>query len=510
MAALKNWLILLVIIGTVCRFINLDHKLFSHDEVYTILRSSGYSSEVLTQVLFSNLLTTAPEILQYQQIKPNSSIVDTIVSLAKEDPQHPPLYFLVNRWWLELFGSSVLSARLLPALIGAIAIPIMYLLAQELFRNDLASWLAMALLAWSPFDILYAQIARQYSLLTLLVILSSYLLLRSLRWHRGWWGYSLAMAGGLYTHPFFGFTILAHGGYILALRSGLYFRNYLESCAGAVSLFSPWLVVIISNLQRALGTTNWTSSSPDWLYLPKLWLLSFTALFFDLDVGFDNPLTYLLRLPFLILFGWGIYLLWQHQENKPWLFILANFAIPFLILAIPDLITGGRRSSVSRYLISCFPAIQLAVAYLFSYYLQGKFTKFKFGWLVGLVTCFTASIASVTVSSLANTWWTNVPSYFNANTAQILNRSDRAVLIADAGYDGTNLGDIISLAHLLQPTVPIYLAKKPEFNFPPIVTNSPEQFVFRPSPELRSLLSQRSENLVLVDQTGGDLWKIEK
>ena len=107
----------------------------------------------------------------------------------------------------------------------------------------------------------------------------------------------------------------------------------------------------------------------------KLWTLSFTALWFDLDFGFNNPLTYLLRLPLLLLIGMAFHHLYRHSPLRVWLFLFCSALIPFLILALPDLVIGGKRSAVSRYLISCFPAVQLAVAYFFTTRLSlGQFT----------------------------------------------------------------------------------------------------------------------------------------
>ena len=67
---------------------------------------------------------------------------------------------------------------MLPVLISLISLPLMYGLGMELFGQRSVAWLATALLALSPVDILFAQTARQYSLLTLSVIGSSWLLLR--------------------------------------------------------------------------------------------------------------------------------------------------------------------------------------------------------------------------------------------------------------------------------------------------------------------------------------------
>ncbi len=466
MSKVKSYLYVLlltvIVLGIAFRFFHLDYKLYWHDEVYTTLRSAGYLSLEVGQEIFSDRLLSAQELLQYQTIKPESSAWDTIISLATEDPQHPPLYFLVNRLWMQMFGSSIWAMRLLPALISLAGLPLMYLLAKSLFNCPLCAWLATAFLAISPFDILFSQIARQYSLLTVCTIASCLLLLKaiqqskSLNWQ--WLGYAVSLTIGLYTHPFFAFTIIAHGVYLLILRVSdqqkQYFPYYLGANLVAIILYSPWLWVIINNLGRALATTNWAGQVSDWLFVPRLWVLSFTSLFLDLDVGFDNPLTYILRLPFLIALWWGLRSMCRNTEQKTWLFVVTNFAVPFLILVISDMLLGGRRSSVTRYLISCFPAIQLAVAYLFSQVLKNYQVWSK----IVLAMFFSASIASCTVSAFSHTWWSNVPSYFNAEVAGKIKTTANSILISDAGTDGTNLGDLLSLAYLLPANYPIYLS----------------------------------------------------
>jgi uncharacterized membrane protein len=510
----RHFLLAVIILGVAFRLFHLDYKLYWHDEVYTTLRSAGYSSLAVGQEIFSDRLFSAQELLQYQTIKPNSTAWDTVISLAREDPQHPPLYFLINRLWMELFGSSIGAMRLLPALIGIAGLPLMYLLAQSLFHCQLCAWLATAFFAISPFDVLFAQIARQYSLLTVCTLASCLLLLKAMAQSRNrwWFAYSLSLTIGLYTHPFFALTIIAHGVYLLILgfsnrRSP--FVSYLGSTLIALVLYLPWLWVIVTNLERALATTNWTAGTTDWLFVIRLWILSFTCLFLDLDVGFDNPLTYVLRLPFLIALGWGMYSLYRHREQKTWLFVVTNFAIPFLMLVIPDVLFGGRRSAVTRYLVSCFPAIQLATAYLFSQLLN----NYRLWARIVLGIFFSASVASCTVSAFSDTWWSHVPSYFNGEVARTITAVPHAILISDAGYNGTNLGDLLSLAHLLPPDYPIYLSRTfsavndYQIIHQPAIASRTHKFVFRPSGELRRYFQAIGRELV-YKTGGGSLWQV--
>ncbi|MEG4036965.1 glycosyltransferase family 39 protein [Microcoleus sp. S36b_A4] len=504
---LMNLLAIGILLGIGFRFFEIDRKLYWHDEVYTSIRAAGFTRQEIDDELFQNRIFPAPELQKYQRIKPGSTEADTIRSLALEDPQHPPLYFLMARWWMQQFGSSLTASRSLPALLSLLSLPLMYALAQELFASNLAALLATALLALSPFDILFAQTARQYSLLTATVIGSSWLLLRAVRlrdW-QNWVFYSLAIALGFYTHPFFSLTLIGHGVFIISywlfvkktkLPGHVTNSQFFLAVTAALILYIPWIYVLATNLGRASATTDWTRVSPGWLYLVKLWTLSFTALFFDFDFGFDNIWTYLLRLPFLLLFAAALYTICRRTSSSTWLFIVTSIFVPFLLLALPDLILGGKRSAVSRYLISCFPGVQLAVAYLLASNVK---TQQRF-WQVILALVFTASIASCTVSAFSDTWWSKDLSYFNAEVAKIINKEAIAnrsikdtIVISDRGNDFTNMGDLLSLSYLLDKDVRLMLmSQSPEIE---MLNKYSAPLVFRPSEKLRSALKQNQRRL---------------
>ena len=507
----SRWLINLLAIGILLgigfRFFELDRKLYWHDEVYTSIRAAGFTRQQIDDELFQNRIVPAPELQKYQQIKPGSTEADTIRSLALEDPQHPPLYFLMARWWMQQFGSSLTASRSLPALLSLLSLPLMYALAQELFASNLAATLATALLALSPFDILFAQTARQYSLLTVLVIGSSWLLLRAIRFRdwQNWVSYSLVSALGFYTHPFFGLTLIGHGVFVIAywlfvkkraVEGHVTNSQFFLAVIAALILYIPWIYVLVTNLERASATTDWTRVSPGLLYLVKLWTLSFTALFFDLDFGFDNIWTYLLRLPFLLLIVAAIYQVCRWTRSSTWLFILTSIFVPFLILALPDIILGGKRSVVSRYLISCFPGVQLAVAYLLASQVKSQ-QRF---WQVVLALVFTASIASCTVSAFSDTWWSKDLSYFNAEVAKNINKDAMAnrsikdtIVISDRGNDFTNMGDLLSLSYLLDKDVRLMLlSQSPDME---LLNKYSAPLVFRPSEKLRSALKLNQRRL---------------
>ncbi|GAB1540028.1 hypothetical protein NUACC21_26970 [Scytonema sp. NUACC21] len=519
------------------------------------MRAAGFTRNEIDQELFQNRIVLASDLQKYQRPKLGSTPADTIQSLAIEDPQHPPFYFLIARFWMQAFGSSLTASRVLPVLFSLMGLPLMYALGLELFASPIIAILATVLLALSPFDILFAQTARQYSLLTTTAIGSSFLLLRAIRLPKlGNWGlYALSNALGFYTHPFFGLTVIAQGVYVLLLelpvrkpsftgvdepisssgrggKLGFFGRGtghktviqFLLAIAGSLLLYAPWLIVLATNYQRAAATTDWTRGKVDFLYLVKLWILSFSSLFFDLDFGFDNVWNYVPRLLILLLVAVAIYTLCCRTSRGTWLFVLTSIFVPFLILVLPDLLLGGKRSAVSRYLISCYPGIQLAVAYLLgAHILQGR----KF-WRGIMVVVTAGAIASCTVSAFSDTWWNKDLSYSNAEVARRINAMPSPIVISDIGDDYTNTGDLISLSYLLRDNVSLLLLSQPpqlenvtslqqslqqgeSSQRSPLRSADIELLVFRPSGKFIKGLKPAQGQLVEVF-IPGRLWQLRK
>lgn len=179
-------LIALLSLGFLFRFANLDHKVYWYDETFTSLRAAGYTEAEVVQHFAKSSIVRAAELQQYQQPNANKTLADTLRSLATEDNQHPPLYYAIAHFWLRV-SSSVAAMRFLPAVFSLLSLPCVYWLCQELFvktgqfNSALPAWLAVGLWAISPFQIIYGQESRQYSLWGTLTLLLTAALLRAIR-----------------------------------------------------------------------------------------------------------------------------------------------------------------------------------------------------------------------------------------------------------------------------------------------------------------------------------------
>jgi len=91
------------------------------------------------------------------------SIPDMLYWIVRID-QHPPLYYFLLHYWIKLNGDSPSAVRMLSVLFGTATIPIVYLIGKRL-SGVLVGMAASAFFALSPFNILFAQDARMYTLL---------------------------------------------------------------------------------------------------------------------------------------------------------------------------------------------------------------------------------------------------------------------------------------------------------------------------------------------------------
>jgi mannosyltransferase len=119
----------------------------------------------------------------------------------------PPFYFLVLRIWIDLFGTSEAALRSLSAIVGVLAVAVVFLVGRSL-ANQRVGLIGAFLASISLYLIYYAQDARAYSLLLLLSLSSYWFFIESLKKDRIWWyaAYFVSTILMLYTH-FYGLFI---------------------------------------------------------------------------------------------------------------------------------------------------------------------------------------------------------------------------------------------------------------------------------------------------------------
>jgi mannosyltransferase len=219
-------LLLILSLGAMLRIVNLGSDSIWLDEAYSI---------------------------QFAHLAPVQLLAETAASDV-----HPPLYYLLLHYWINLFGDSEASVRLLSVLFGLLAILMIYLVAARLFDRATAL-LSALLLSLSLFHIEFAQEARMYALLALLSLCSLHFFLKLFADERrgvALAGYIVSTSLLMHTHVYGFFTIFAENLFFFSLyfsRRDTFrrlFARWLSAQAALVLLFVPWLSIMLQQFKR--------------------------------------------------------------------------------------------------------------------------------------------------------------------------------------------------------------------------------------------------------------------
>lgn len=499
---LKIFIIITLVLGIFFRLANLDKKFYmGGDEPATSLRISGHSLHEPLEFNSSSgeNLFSAEDFLRYQYPDPETNLWNTVTA----EVTHPPLYFLLTRIWVEWFGNSITVIRSFSAFISLLVFPLIYYLCKELFDFALVGWIGMALVAVSPFHVVYAQHARMYSLWTVMVLLCSLCLLRAIRLKTklSWSYYSATLILGVYTHFFVGLMAIGHGIYVF-VNEGFRFTKTVIAyvIASFISLlaFFPWLWFIYINLADFEKSVSWSTVTMPISY-------SINRLIYHVTYGFID-FFYIFSLYPDSAFNWQfgkviipliwilvIFSLWFLVRNTPkqiWLFCLTLIGTTAIALIVRDLMTGGYLSGYARYFIPSYIGIQLAVAYLLAKKITSINNQEQKLWKIITVVLISGGILSCAISFPEETWWNKgSSSYDQYQAVKIINQANNPLLITTTPP--------LSMSHELDPKVQIMLVELRDI--PKIPKQFDNIFVINPSKAFKNELeTQQNYKLNVV------------
>ncbi|MEH1867795.1 MAG: glycosyltransferase family 39 protein [Nostoc sp.] len=514
--------IILIVIGILMRFINIDGKITWADETFTYLRIYGNTkSDLMQEVVNSQILTAGTLLQKYQSTGVGKSMIDIVKGLAVEDPKHPPLYFVMTNLWVQCFGSTVAATRSFSAFISLLIFPALYWLCQELFQSKIVGLVAIAIIAVSPFYLVYAQEARMYSLYTLNILLSSAALLRAMRLNTkpSWSIYSLTLLLGLYTHLLFSLVAIGQGIYV-AVNQGLRARKiliaYLSAFLAGILAFLPWLFLIITQSDKVQETINWSKRIVPLNNLIDTWQIHWARIFFDITSEYSYPdqlkniLWFLIIRLLVILLFYAVYFLVRKTPKSTWSFILILISFTALTQAIPDVIFGGLRSVIIRYSIPVYLGCHLAMAYLLAQktLLSPEMNIRKHLWRLLLLGLIFLQIISCVIILPKKTWWNKAYSSDNIPMVNIIKQFQNPLIIClECGKDW-GWGNVLSISYLLEPQTKIQLF--PETNIKQIPDTFTDVFFLNASEKLQDTLKkEHGWNIALVFKHSQSLWKLK-
>lgn len=457
----KVVLIAAILAGISFRFYHLDRKVYWEDEIFGTIHALGYTEAQI--VRDSPRMHRAADLQRYFHLPADGhGVGDTIASLATEDPQHPPAYYVLSHLWMQRFGSSVAAIRTLSAIFGTIALPCAFLLAIELFGSRRVALIVVALVAISPFHVLYAQEAREYSLWTVATLLNGVAYLRALRLNAPmpWVLYAATMIGCIFIDPLSALLALGQVAYVLTLEGPQRKRVavWFGSCLVATALaFLPWLLHMFrGTLMRGMSEILAAKISNTERVLA--FLRGVRGVFVDLgsfSVGgiHSGPLNFILLAGTTVLAAFAMWHLARNAPIRASRFILLVLCLPSLFLLVHDLIFGGRLSYQGRYFTPLYLGLELGVAYLVLCALNhaGAAWQRRRVAAITLVSLLACGALSCAISSQATTWW-NKDYERSRDVAAIINNSSDPLVVSDHGSSR-----MLGLGYYLDPRVALKL-----------------------------------------------------
>lgn len=267
------------------------------------------------------------------------SKVSELISLTAVDA-HPPFYYLLLKFWGEIFGYSEFALRSLSALlasgvaVGALAI------VKKLFGTKIVIFV-VPFVVFAPFILRYGYEIRMYALASLIGVVATYALICAKQSNdKKWWAvYAVLVALGMYTLYMTIAIWLTH--FIWLVWSSLKNKQPIKTWrwplayGGAIILFLPYLPTFFHQMANSalpgIGsaitlTTLVNVLSLTWLYIPE-WSLGGW-----ISIGLVILIALLVR---PLILGYRVI---KRQKMYPYFVLITMLAIvPLIIFAILSL-----------------------------------------------------------------------------------------------------------------------------------------------------------------------------
>jgi uncharacterized membrane protein len=344
-----------------------------------------------------------------------ASAPEGVMKALRNDP-NLPLYFVLLKGWMAIFGESLASLRGMSLAFSLLGVITNGLVAREADASRRTILWTLLLSALAPLSVYYAQEVRGYALGEWLIGVGLLTAIRALR--RGgalnWAAHGAAVAAAAYTHNV---LILACAGYWLAAPLMRISRRQVISMAaahaGALLAAIPVLGIVLHSRQSQ-GTAwiadLWRQTHPSLAILKSLELIG---------LGGGAP-PYLAMLPTAVLWRIlaGVLALagigaafwrqrrteggqeqgWQEFGRFKWL--LTTFAVwPLLALWLYSVVRQPIYV-VGRYDLFAQPALLLLLAAGFSR-LQSRLQAWRGKWIAAIPA---GLVALVTLAAIAGRW----------------------------------------------------------------------------------------------------------
>ncbi len=295
---------------------------------------------------------------------------------------NPPLYYLLLKLWMALFGTSEVSLRSLSFVFFWATLYVAFIIMRDIFKlGTKKSLLYLLFFMINPLLNYYAFEARMYSMMAFIATLLFYFLMK-----KKYKLYAYTALVALYTHYFLLGVILFQVAFIVITTHKAERNRFLLPLAKAALWFIPWIVILLF-ARPPVGESFWvpTSSLKDLLLLPAIILTGYEK---DAWVVFPF-LTFLsLIISGTMIFGALHHFSRQKKIHFP-LLIGWAFGIPLVVY----ILSFFKPIFLPRYLI--FTSVGMILFLIVSFEsIANKYIRFA---LIFLFTFFLLSYSSIQI-----------------------------------------------------------------------------------------------------------------
>lgn len=292
-----------------------------------------------------------------------------LIRLTVTEDIHPPLHPVLLHLWMSVAGTGEAAARFPSVLFGVATVPLIYVAGEHLESMarpgrvrtlSLVGLVGAVMAATSAFYVGYSQEARNYTAVTFLGLLSSYLLLRALPssgW-KTWVAYGFATGAAVYMNYTAALLLPFHLLFVVATWRSYYraWRRWALVVLTVLIAYLPWLPFAIAQMFRI---NDYYAGTLQLDVAVRTSLLLFVA---GGGVG-SNPAMLPIALGVLLLAGGLIGLAAgkaRRGSGQHALFLVLYFLVPSVMLFA---IAYDRPKFDPRYLMIATPAFYLILSW---------------------------------------------------------------------------------------------------------------------------------------------------
>jgi uncharacterized membrane protein len=410
-----------IVVGCLLRFSQLSTRVLFVDEAITQIRVAGHTDAEMNAALYDGRQRRVEVLRSYAQEDAGSTVGKVVASLAKEDAQHPPLFYVAELAIVRAFGNALVVWRLFPAICGVLSVAAAYALGRELFSDRRVQVMAAALMAVSPIERIYSEQAREYSLLALVVLLATVAAVRAVRANslRWWTLYAVLLAAGLYASPFMAYVVPAHGLFAIGAGRRALWPTIIRFAAAVTVAFAayvPWLYQLAIHRSDIVASNVWSATRWPVGRLAAKWVFNTGSTFFDLE--YINLRWSIVLALVAIVAAVAIWRGFREADAQARWCLGAAIAIPAVLLMAPDLLLGEHRSAVTRYGLPVFVMLPIILARGLAYR------------PIAATIILAAGLCASAVGSTHASWWDNDSNADDVQIARAISSEPRSQVVS--------------------------------------------------------------------------------